>query len=82
MSGPTFWSTALKIEGDHLLVELRTGRVLDVDVTSAAKSGQAIVVHQGEPVNVSSVMKPDGSLDASFVWRAPGQALWGQDRPQ
>jgi hypothetical protein len=81
-SGPTFWGTVLKIEGDHLLVELRTGRVLYVDVTSAVKAGQARIVTQGEPVKVSGVMRPDGSLDASFVWRAPGQALWGLDRTQ
>jgi hypothetical protein len=79
---PSFWGTVLKIDGSHLLLELRTGRVLDVDIGPAVRSGQARIVTQGEPAKVSGVMNSNGSFEADFVWRAPGQALWGEDRAQ
>jgi hypothetical protein len=82
VTGPSYWGTVLKINGSHLLLELRTGRVLDVDIGPALKAGQASIVIQGEPAKVAGAMNPNGSFDASFVWRAPGQALWGVDRAQ
>ena len=81
-SGSILWGNVLKIDGNHLVLELRTGKTLDVDATSAVKAGQARIVAPGEPAKISGVVKPDGSFDASFVWRAPGKALWGQDRTQ
>jgi len=81
-SGPTYWGTVLKTEGTHLLLQLRTGRVLDVDISPAVNADQARIVTQGEPARVSGVMNPNGTFEANFVWRAPGQALWGEDRTQ
>jgi hypothetical protein len=81
-SGPTYWGTVQKIDGNRLLVELRTGQILQVDVTPAVKAGRARIATVGQPVEVSGVMNPNGIFEANFLWRAPGRSLWGEDRAQ
>jgi hypothetical protein len=80
--GPTFWGTVLKVDGSHLLLELRTGRVLDVDIGPAVKSGRARIVTPGDSAKVSGTTNPQGIFEANFLWRESGQELWGEDRAQ
>ncbi|PWT77688.1 MAG: hypothetical protein C5B58_16420 [Acidobacteria bacterium] len=82
ISGPSYWGTVQKIDGNRLLVELRTGRMLQVDVTPAVKAGRARTVTEGQPVRVTGSINANGVFEANFLWRAPGRSLWGEDRAQ
>jgi hypothetical protein len=82
ISGPSYWGTVQKIDGNRLLVELRSGRILEVDITGAVKAGHARTVTEGQPVRVSGTINANGIFDANFLWRAPGRSLWGEDRAQ
>jgi hypothetical protein len=81
-TGPTYWGTVLKVEGTLLLLELRTGQVLNVDIAPAAKAGQARIVAEGDSARVSGTMGPNGVFEANFLWRAPERSLWGEDHSQ
>jgi hypothetical protein len=81
-SGSAYWGRVLKIDGSHLSLELRTGKVLDVDISPAAKAGTARIVTEGQSVKVSGAMNANGTLEADFLLRAEDQSLWGADRAQ
>jgi hypothetical protein len=82
ISGPSYWGTVQKMYGNRLLVELRSGQILQVDVTPAVKAGRARIVAEGQPIRVAGRMNANGVFEASFLWRAPGRSLWGEDRTQ
>ena len=79
-SGALYWGTLKTMADNHLSVELRTGRVLQVDIAKAAKEQQVTPLHVGQAVAVHGVVNSTGILDADSVWRPKGQPLWGQDR--
>jgi hypothetical protein len=81
-TGPTYWGTVLKVEGNRLALELRSGEVLNVDIAPAAKAGQARAVMPRDSAKVSGTMGANGVFQANYLWRAPARALWGQDRAQ
>jgi hypothetical protein len=81
-SGPMYWGILKRIDGDLLLVELRTGRVLQVDITQAVKEQQATRVNVGQAVAVSGVMNANGIFEANILLRAKGRSTWGADSPQ
>ena len=76
-----YWGIIKQFDGDLLLVELRTGRALQVDITPAVKAQRVPPLNSGQAIAVSSVMNANGIFEASFVWRVKGQSLWGEDRP-
>jgi hypothetical protein len=82
ISGSSYWGKVLKIDGSRLSLELRTGRVLDVDIAPAVRAGQARTVAEGQPARVGGVMNTNGTFEADFLWRAQDQSLWGEDRAQ
>jgi hypothetical protein len=79
-SGSLYWGTIQKIEGNRLLVELRTGLVLQVDVAQAVKEQRATPANVGQAVVIGGVMNSSGTLEANILLRAKGRSLWGEDR--
>ncbi|MBV8826517.1 MAG: hypothetical protein JO220_16130 [Hyphomicrobiales bacterium] len=80
--GPTYWGTVLKIDGTTLLLELRDGRVLNVDFTPAVKASQARIVTPGDSAKIVGMTGPNGVFQANVLLRAPGRSLWGEDQAQ
>jgi hypothetical protein len=81
-SSPMYWGILKRINGNLLLVQLRTGRVLDVDVTEAVKKQQAAPVNVGQAVAVGGIMNANGVFEANILLRAKGRSTWGEDIPQ
>jgi len=79
-AGPQFWGTVKSINGDHLELELRTGRILQVDISAAVQQKAVGDVQVGQPALVEGALEPDGTFKAGAVMRAKGQSLWGEDR--
>ena len=78
--GVEFWGVVYSIEGDHMTLELRDGRLLQVDLRPAISQARMGTVLVGRPANVTGKMGPDRILEADTVTRAKGRALWGPDR--
>jgi len=79
-SGPQFWGTVKSIDGNRLVLELRSGSLLQVDVSAAIKAGRASLVPVGRSANVKGRMGADGVFMANVLIRAKGRSLWGEDR--
>lgn len=77
-----FWGTVKSSEGTRMTLELRTGRLLQVDVSSAIKEQRATPVPVGQPARVTGRMSATGIFEATTVIRARGRSLWGADREQ
>jgi hypothetical protein len=79
-AGPLYWGVIRKADGNRVTLELRTGRMLVVDLSKVmprATSGFGVV---GRALAVSGELAADGVFVATDVWRAKGPALWGPDR--
>jgi hypothetical protein len=81
VSVPNYWGILKQVDGDLLLVELRTGHTLLVDITQAVKEQSATPVNIGQSVAVRGVMNADGIFEASTLWRVAGRSTWGEDSP-
>lgn len=81
-SGSAYWGKVLKIDGSHLSLELRTGKILDVDVSPAARAGTARIVTEGQSTKVSGAMNTRGTFEADYLWRVEDPSLWGADSSQ
>jgi hypothetical protein len=77
--GAQFWGTINSIHGSRLIVALRTGKLLQVDLSEAFKKGTTDVPLIGRNVAVTGKLNAQGVLDASFMWRAKGPKSWGAD---
>jgi hypothetical protein len=77
-----FWGRVKSIDGDRLLLDLRSGQTLQVDLSAAIKDGHASVAGLRQPMMVEGTMRPDGVFVASLAMRAKGPALWGEDHEQ
>jgi hypothetical protein len=81
-SGPQFFGTVKSIEGTHMVLELRTGRSLEVDVSGAIKTGHIALLRPGQSAQVKGSMGKDRVFNANVVIRAKGRSLWGSDKEQ
>jgi hypothetical protein len=81
-TGNAYWGEVVKIDGSFLSLKLRTGKILDVDVTPAAKAETARVVTEGQSAKVSGTMNANGIFEADYLWRVEDPSLWGPDRAE
>jgi hypothetical protein len=81
-TGAQFWGTIRSMEGQHMTLELRTGRVLQVDRTPAIREGRSSAVSVGQLVLLRGKMNSNGTFAADTVIRAKGKSLWGEDRDE
>ena len=79
-SGPQFWGTVKSVEGNTMVLVLRTGKELRVDISAAVKLGHVALVQNGQPALVKGEMGTDGVFNATVVQRAKGRSIWGEDR--
>ena len=75
-----FWGTVKSIDGPRMTLELRTGRLLHVDLSSAIKEHRVTPISVGQPARVIGRMSASGVFEASSVIRAKGYTRWGEDR--
>jgi hypothetical protein len=78
-SGAQYWGVIKSVDGDHVSITLREGRLLEVDMSSAAKDGTTLVPIVGHPVAVSGTLSEKGVLKARTMQRVKGPSTWGPD---
>jgi hypothetical protein len=79
-SGPLYWGVIRKVEGSRVTLELRTGRMLAVDMSKVAPHASSDFGAIGRAFAVGGTLDADGVLLATDIWRAKGAALWDVDR--
>jgi hypothetical protein len=62
-----------------LTLELRTGRLLEVDLTQAIAEGRAAMADIGGSMVVEGSMTADNIFAADSAAKAKGSSLWGDD---
>jgi hypothetical protein len=77
VSGSRFFGTFASIDGDHVVVRLRTGETLTIDLANARKAFQTVIPFVGETVDVSGTLEANGTLNAQTMLRAKGCACAG-----
>jgi hypothetical protein len=79
-AGALFWGKIKSIDGSRIVLVLRSGELLQVDLAEALAEGTTIEPVIGENVAVNGTLNDRGVLEAHFMWRAKGLASWGADR--
>ena len=80
-SGALYWGTIKSVDGSRIAVTLRTGKVLQVDLSEAMKEGTTINPIVGQNVAVNGTVNSEGVLEARTMWRAKAPGSWGADSP-
>jgi hypothetical protein len=80
--GPIYWGTIREVDGAHLVVALRTGKLLEVDLREAIKQGTSGVPVVGRHVLLTGKTDSQGRFMARTMMRAKGPASWGVDRSE
>ncbi len=80
VSGSRFVGTIVNIDGNKVVVRLRTGENLTADLSNARKAFHTVIPFVGETVVVSGTLKANGTLDAQTMLRAKSPGSWGPDR--
>jgi hypothetical protein len=80
IEGAAYWGTVRTVRGYRVTVVLRTGRILQVDLTEAAQSGTTVNPFAGLKVFVNGTLDAKGVLQARTLARAKGPGSWGADR--
>ena len=75
-AGAVYWGTIREVEGAHLVVALRNGKLLEVDLKEAIKQGTYAVPVVGRNVMLTGKMK-EGRFVARSMMRAKRRAAWG-----
>jgi hypothetical protein len=81
VTGALMWGTIDSIHGSYIELALRTGKLLEVDLTNALRQGNAQAPVVGRPVAVNGDFNAQGVLEAGTVWTVKGQPSWGADIP-
>ncbi|HEY6292890.1 MAG TPA: hypothetical protein VI455_15175, partial [Terriglobia bacterium] len=80
--GAAYWGVVKSVKGGRIVITLRTGKTLQVDLSEAMKVGTTIRPVVGENVAASGTMNKDGSMSARTLTRAKRSASWGTDSTQ
>jgi hypothetical protein len=78
-AGPEIFGRIMSVTGNRIVVQLRSGTSVAVDLTDVVKSFQTVIPSVGENVEVRGRIGPDGSLAATSMLRAKTPATWGPD---
>jgi hypothetical protein len=71
----------LAVDGPHLQLQTRDGKIATVDISKAATDGHAVQAIVGQKVSARGEYAADGSMQASVLLHAkPSPALWTPDR--
>lgn len=70
-----------KINGNKFTLELRTGKTVQVDASSAAKSEKLVTLSEGLAVSAEGTLDKAGIMHADTVTRIKNsRAMWPEDR--
>jgi hypothetical protein len=79
-AGAQFWGKIKGIHGSWIVLALRTGKLLQVDITEARAEGTTIQPGIGEFVTLNGRLNQRGVLQAHLMMRAKGPMSWGPDK--
>jgi hypothetical protein len=74
-----FWGTIKSIHDSRIVLVLRGGEMLQVDLSGALKQGTAVEPIPGRNVVVEGKFNTDGVFEARMMLRAKGRESWGPD---
>jgi hypothetical protein len=75
------YGTIRSVEGDHLSIEIRSKKVIQVDIKAAIEGHRSVVPVVGRTLAVRGTYDKKGVLHASMVQRAKDSvALWPEDK--
>jgi len=78
-TGALFWGTIKSIHGSRIVLMLRNGSLLQVDLSAALRKGTTIEPLVGRNVAVNGELNQVGVLEARVMWRAKKPKSWGAD---
>jgi hypothetical protein len=81
VEGSLYWGTVKEIQGTVVVLTLRDGKTINVDIADAQKRGFSVVPTVGANLVVNGTVT-NGVLVARIVNRAKGPATWGADVTQ
>ena len=67
-TGPLYWGTIRAVDGSRITLELRTGRMLAVNVAKVVPQATSDFGAIGRALAVSGSLDSDGMLVASGIW--------------
>lgn len=79
ITGAAYWGTINSVNGSQIVITLRTGRTLKVDLTPAMRTGTYVSPRVGLNVVCNGTLEK-GVLEARTLTRAKGKSGWGPDR--
>lgn len=68
------------VNGSQIVITLRTGKSLTVDLSPAMKTGTMVHPFVGLTVAANGTLGSNGVLQARTLTRAKGQSGWGVDK--
>lgn len=80
ISGAIYWGTIKSVDGVRVSIELRTGKVLNADLSQAVKNGTTVNPVVGLHVMVNGAMGANGVLATRSMSRVKNPSGWGPDR--
>jgi len=78
VEGALYWGTVKEMHAGVVVIALRDGKTVNVDISDAQKRGFSVVPSVGIHLVVNGTMA-EGVLKARIVNRAKGPASWGAD---
>jgi hypothetical protein len=81
LPGVMFWGTIKSVHRSRIVVVLRTGKLLQVDLREALKNDSSVVPLIGRHVALNGKFNSHGILEARFMWGVKGPGSWGADHP-
>ncbi|HEX8106150.1 MAG TPA: hypothetical protein VF516_00415 [Kofleriaceae bacterium] len=78
--GATIWGTVREVGERTLVIQLRDGKLLSVDLTPAQRAGAIYLPKVGGYAAVRGALNDRGVLEASAISRAKSPASWGVDK--
>jgi len=77
--GAQYWGTIKSVDGERVTITLRTGELLQVDLSEAMQEETTVVPVVGDNVVINGTVDENGVLQGRTMSRAKGPASWGAD---
>ena len=78
-AGALYWGSVKSVKGSQIVLMLRSGELLQVDLSALLAQGPMVEPVVGENVAVNGQLDGHGVLEARSISRAKGPQSWGAD---